>query len=720
MLRSCLTVASERGYDAFVTDVKNAFLRASIPEHVRGKILLRPPKILETMGITVPNEMWAIQTAVYGLRQSPKWWSTYRDRALAGGIWTGSSGRVHLEQSRIEPNLWKLVGEDGRLVGFMIVYVDDVMFLTSRSEAEAAHRWLLSLWECTPLDAASEESPAKFLGVDVHVAYNSRGMRGFSLGQEGYIRELLRSYDIEPRAKTSPVPREWVKDLPEEETFTQDDLRKAQKITGELLWLAQRTRVDIAYIVALMGSWCTKSPRFVLKIGIRVLEYVGHTADLRLSLIPLEGSEQRVVTYTDASFSPYGGHSISGIVIEYRGCPILWKGKRQGLVSLSTAESELISACEGITLTMSIEALLLDLVEGLLTKKLLVDNTAAICLAEGNGTTRTRHLRVRSNFVRDMLDRKELLIEHCPGDIQLADALTKILPGPRHSTLTALLGLGSPLIRERVATVASAHPGSMVRVSRPVESLLVLVVLLQFLEGESADAEEERPDPLSLDLYVMMLLFIFSILFLWESSKHCMRFCCRAGQPDEVRVSMINADDEAQVLKKERRRDAVRRAIEREAEGLRNRRVSESAETRDSPTSDARTSVDISVNVGTTDVAKEVLREVARGSSDGFRPPSPPPPPPPIGSAPDSRFTSKKVEVGSREGHFPTREVGTQTDFYQGLSYTQMCDLHLLTTSSRSSGAIHIFPNCHALRNVAGVQDRMFCRYCITEARQGF
>ena len=150
------------------------------------------------------------------------------------------------------------------------------------------------------------------------------------------------------------------------------------------------------------------------------------------------------------------------------------------------------------------------------------------------------------------------------------------------------------------------------------------------------------------------------------------------------------------------------------------RRVSESAETRDSPTSDARTSVDISVNVGTTDVAKEVLREVARGSSDGFRPPSPPPLPPPIDSAPDSRFTSKKVEVGSREGRFPTREVGTQTDFYQGLSYTQMCDLHLLTTSSRSSGAIHIFPNCHALRNVAGVQDRMFCRYCITEARQGF
>ena len=94
-------------------------------------------------------------------------------------------------------------------------------------------------------------------------------------------------------------------------------------------------------------------------------------------MIPVKGNEPRVDIYTDASFSPYGGHSVTGVVIEFLGCPVLWKGKRQGLVSLSTAEAELISACEGTTLALSVEVLLLDIVEFLVTKKLLVDNTAA-------------------------------------------------------------------------------------------------------------------------------------------------------------------------------------------------------------------------------------------------------------------------------------------------------------------------------------------------------
>ena len=76
------------------------------------------------------------------------------------------------------------------------------------------------------------------------------------------------------------------------------------------------------------------------------------------------------------------------------------------------------------------ESLVTELAGQLSVKRLLVDNTAAIALAEGSGTMRTRHLRVRANFVREMLEDRSLELDHCPGDIQLADILTKVLQGP--------------------------------------------------------------------------------------------------------------------------------------------------------------------------------------------------------------------------------------------------------------------------------------------------
>ena len=72
VLRACLVESSARIYNAYTTDVKNAFLLAPIPQESRTRILLRPPRILVLMGIVEEGEMWFVDRALYGLRQSPK------------------------------------------------------------------------------------------------------------------------------------------------------------------------------------------------------------------------------------------------------------------------------------------------------------------------------------------------------------------------------------------------------------------------------------------------------------------------------------------------------------------------------------------------------------------------------------------------------------------------------------------------------------------------
>ena len=96
---------------------------------------------------------------------------------------------------------------------------------------------------------------------------------------------------------------------------------------------------------------------------------------------------------------------------------------------------------------------------------------------------------------------------------------------------------------------------------------------------------------------------------------------------------------------------------------------------------------------------------LASASSPAVVPP-PPPPPVPVG---------KDREVLSSRN---TRTISTQTDGPRGLTEQQLCELEVLTTASKTPGALHIFPDCHALRNVTSTNRRMFCRYCLMNLRQ--
>ena len=63
-------------------------------------------------------------------------------------------------------------------------------------------------------------------------------------------------------------------------------------------------------------------------------------------------------------------------------------------------------------------------------------------------------------------------------------------------------------------------------------------------------------------------------------------------------------------------------------------------------------------------------------------------------------------------------DASTQTNFDRGFTFEDLCG-HMITTSNRTPGALHLFRSCYALRNSAGVQDRMLCRYGLQAVREG-
>ena len=371
-----------------------------------------------------------------------------------------------------------------------------------------------------------------------------------------------------------------------------------------------------------------------------------------------------------------------------------------------------------------------ELFEDEVKKELKVDNVAAITLAEGGGSQRTRHLRVRANFLKEMIDRNCLKVTHCPGEVQLADTLTKALAAPRLECLNEMLGVirrdpGDQSVRALTATSNSLHSLD----PRDGQSIvLILALLMMQVQPVTSQEEEEESSELGLDLWIIGSLMALSLLFVWELGKHCLRECILQRAPHSV--SAVQLTDDEQRQRRERRQQAVRQAVEREAEqGLRRRTTTSASSSAPEdipvPTFPDRSAQATShVHVHLSPAASSdglAYRQSESPASVDLRPwnfasPSSPsqiqaPPPPPPVQIPVQRG---KPPAGSQV----TRSVSVQTDGHLGLSDQQLCELEVITTTSRTPGAVHIFPDCHSLRNAAGTNRRMFCRYCLQNLRQ--
>ena len=329
--------------------------------------------------------------------------------------------------------------------------------------------------------------------------------------------------------------------------------------------------------------------------------------------------------------------------------------------------------------------------------------------------------------MKDLVERKELVVSHCPGDLQLADILTKVLAGPRHQILRGLLGLGPETLAPNVAAVqALLHAGhasgqaddgvGLVRGSKDCSLLLwAIMMIVQISECVGADDEDgaSEPAPIGPELSLMMLMLTFSVLFIWESGKAVVVACCRSR--DTAKVAALRAEADNQKDRRMRRQEAVRRAIVNETEGL--------CGVREVGSGSAEIEVPIQsyVHVQVEAPRPPPPRIEHTGSVDFSASSStgqtievtPPPHHPPSSSStvpPPPRPVRPRVEDS------PTRrEVAVQTVERRGLSLEEMQEIQVHTSSSRTPGVVHLFPECQALRGVH-THRRQFCRYCLQAA----
>ena len=544
VLRLSLTSCAQRRWSAGAADIRTAFLLAPVPTGVNHAVY--PPAILQTLEITSEGEVWQICKALYGFRESPRYWCDYRNQVLQAFEFAYQGETYKLRQGRLESNLWIVYRKDqpeSSLEGYVLVYVDDLLFMAPQSLATALHKALAEMWEISNLEFASKE-PLRFLGVEIGACEG-----GFWLCQSSYIDELLRSHNIRSSSKAKiPAPREWLNVDPDgqQENPSTADVRLAQRYVGELLWLSQRARPDLQFTVAIAASLALHQPKRVAAIAMRTLAYLQSTRFYRLRCVPTTESGADLVAYSDASYAPTGGKSHGCAAVFFNNVAICWRSSRQPFTTLSTAESELVAASEAALMLISTQALVTDVLpEQEARLSLRVDNKAAVSISsEGMGSWRTRHLKIRYHWLREKFSDGSIGITFVPGTLQRADIGTKPLPGDRLKELMIQWGFVEPDDEPPGAAVDA--PGEDPNQEPPRDVTVQLKAISAWLcaltaaswlgVGESVKLDDETMCPVvweqsqgsmkvdySFELYACVILVIVG----WELVRRFIGLGCR-------------------------------------------------------------------------------------------------------------------------------------------------------------------------------------------------
>ena len=190
-------------------------------------------------------------------------------------------------------------------------------------------------------------------------------------------------------------------------------------------------------------------------------------------------------SFTDASFAPDGSRSQQSVQIYLDGSLVAWTSTRKAFVTMSTAESELVCICEGVTALKSLEGLTAELMVGkveaieAVKKVVYTDSQAALAVCKtAAGTWRTRHLRIRGNLLRELLDLPSWQAYHLEGDMMVANIGTKGLNADRFFYLLKLMGLNRPS--------CSSTPAPTTRTPEQVKRLIAVLMMMALMPQVAA------------------------------------------------------------------------------------------------------------------------------------------------------------------------------------------------------------------------------------------
>uniref|UniRef100_A0A2N9HS45 Integrase catalytic domain-containing protein n=1 Tax=Fagus sylvatica TaxID=28930 RepID=A0A2N9HS45_FAGSY len=293
-------------------------------------------------------------------------------------------------------------------IGFVVKGQERKEFIKTIKE------WLSSTFEMKDMGEASF-----VLGVKI---LKNRSRKLLGLSQETYIRKVLKRFHMQDCKPIDTLVGKGDSLSSEMCPKTQAEIESMARVPyanaiGSLMYAMLCTRPDICFAVGLVSRFQSNPRPAYWKVMKRILRYLRGTADYMLCY---QGRDLRLRGYSDADWAGDLDErkSTSGYTFLLGGGAITWCSKKQSCVALSTMESEYVACSAAVQEAVWLRRFLqrLDIVASAMDPVTIYsDSMAALAYAKDpKYHGKTKHIEIKYYYIRDMVAKKEVFLEHIP------------------------------------------------------------------------------------------------------------------------------------------------------------------------------------------------------------------------------------------------------------------------------------------------------------------
>lgn len=250
------------------------------------------------------------------------------------------------------------------------------------------------------------------------------------------IETLLTSFNINSSVASPATDQLFkVRELPHLSPSKQELIRST---VAKLLYIATHVRPDILLPINFLCSRAEKFDEDDYSKLIRVLKYLHGSSNLGITLQNNSSTVLNLEVFADAAFAIHSDRkSHSGLCVKIGSSTILCKSGKQGLVTTSSTEAELVACADVVPYVEGVRKLLLELRFPIGSTVLHQDNLSTIRLIQNNKplSQRTLHIDNKYFFLREKNELGRLDIVHTPTKEMIADLFTKPINGKQFVTL---------------------------------------------------------------------------------------------------------------------------------------------------------------------------------------------------------------------------------------------------------------------------------------------
>ncbi|RVW57769.1 Retrovirus-related Pol polyprotein from transposon TNT 1-94 [Vitis vinifera] len=320
------------------------------------------------------------EKSLYGLKQSPRQWYKRFDAFMVSH---------EFMRNQYDSCVYFKTLPDGSFI-YLLLYVDDMLIVDkNRAEINKLKQLLSSEFEMKDLGAAK-----KILGMEI---WRDRDAGLLYVSQQKYIEKLMQAFHMDhSKPVSTPLAQHFKFDhstLPS--TDEEVEYMKSvpySSVVGSLMYVMVCTRPDLAFAISVVSRFMSNPGKAHWEAVKWIMRYLKGSSSV--CLVYGNGDvSSGLVGFTDSDHEGdlMKRRSLTCYIFTLFGCAISWRASLQPTVALSTTEAEYMS------------------------------------LTEGNPVyhERTKHIDVRLNFIRDVIEEKLFSIEKVATEVNPADMLTK-------------------------------------------------------------------------------------------------------------------------------------------------------------------------------------------------------------------------------------------------------------------------------------------------------